>query len=561
MAFRKHPFRWALLALLLAWPLARFVSVGTAWLDYPFHRHRTEGLTLYESQMFKRGDNVYAPITPDRFVSGPHPPIYYWLTSATLPSELPDLTDPDNVPSIFESSRLLSMLAAVVTAALVPLFVVVERGSGRRRHSLWYAALGGVIGGVLFLYAPPVLVWATQMGGELPALAFTLAGLACVAAGARALRGQGAGEQVAVDDSHSVDQHQTEGHPLGRREASRVGSYLLLLLSAVLFGLAFFTTLSLAGPLAAAAYLLARNRKVGLAWLGVMAGLIAVPFAVLSSTTDHWSYRHMFEYHPWLNRVGLLDLLSALWEDHWPLLLLAGVYIFYVLRQFRARGRGGSTRAVLPLSLFFLAATLLSLPFGPSLGVDHNRLLLPVLALCVSVGVLLASLLTHVSNEGAAPWLPGWTVPTVAGLLVVYAVITSWPSSWYNRDLAQLSDNQMAQMRQIIFNLKQDPGKSYLSDDPGLLALAGKETPYNDLRSMTAMALQGRWDEAAYRDALTQSKFSLLVLSCDAGTESPDGSEPESNCPSDSFTPGVLDAIRSGYKVLFWDIFSTYVPK
>jgi hypothetical protein len=364
-----------------------------------------------------------------------------------------------------------------------------------------------------------------------------------------------------VADSHSGDQQQPQYHTLERSDASRVGTYLLLLLGAVLFGLAFFTTLSLAGPLAASAYLLIRNWKAGLAWSGVMVGLIAVPFTVLSSATGHWFYRHMFEYHPRLNRAGLLDLLSAFWEDHWPLLLLAGVYLFYVLRQFRARGRNGSTGAVPPLSLFFLAATLFSVPFGPSLGADHDRLLLPVLALCVSVGVLLASLFAHLPNEGDAPRLPGWTVPTVAGLLVVYAVITSWPSSWYNRDLAHLSRNQMVQMRQIILNLKLDPGMSYLSDDPGLLALAGKETPYNDVRSMTAMALRGLWDEAAYRDALTKGRFSLLVLSCDAGMASSDASNPQSNCPSDSFTPGVLHAIRSGYKVLFWDIFSTYVPK
>ena len=552
------------MALLLAWPLARFVSIGTAWLDYPFPRHRTEGLTLYESQMFKRGENVYAPITPDRFISGPHPPLHYWLTSATLPNELPDLTDPDNVPSIFTSGRLVSLLAALVTAALIPLFVVAEHGhhlSGRRRRSLWYAAFGGILGGMLFLYAPPVLVWATQIGGELPSLALTLGGLVCVVAGAPVLREQGAGDQASEGDSPSSDRHQIQDAVGKGSGASRFGTYLLLLLGAVLFGLAFFTTLSFAGPLAAAAYLLVRNWKVGLAWSAVMAGLVAVPFVILDSATDQWFYRHMFAYHPRMNRAGLLDMLGASWEDHWPLILLAGVYIFYVVAQLRAHRGHGSTRVVPPLALLFLAATLLTLPLGASLGADHNRLLLPLLAICVSVGVLLASLLTRLSGEGAAPRLPRWTLPIVVGLLVIYAVVTSWPSSWYNRDLAHLSPNQMNQMRQIVLNLKLDPGNTYLSNDPGLLALAGKETPYNDLRSMTAMALRGRWDEAAYRDSLTQGKFSLLVLSCDAGTASSDPSNPQSDCPSDSFTPGVLDAIRRGYKVLFWDIFSTYVPK
>ena len=35
----------------------------------------------------------------------------------------------------------------------------------------------------------------------------------------------------------------------------------------------------------------------------------------------------------------------------------------------------------------------------------------------------------------------------------------------------------------------------------------------------------------------------------------------ETNCRSVKFTPGVLDSVRDGYKVLFPDIFYTYVPK
>jgi hypothetical protein len=45
----------------------------------------------------------------------------------------------------------------------------------------------------------------------------------------------------------------------------------------------------------------------------------------------------------------------------------------------------------------------------------------------------------------------------------------------------------------------------------------------------------------------------LLLLSCDVNL--PD------TCRADTFTSGVLDAIRSGYNVLFRDVMHTYEPK
>jgi hypothetical protein len=70
---------------------------------------------------------------------------------------------------------------------------------------------------------------------------------------------------------------------------------------------------------------------------------------------------------------------------------------------------------------------------------------------------------------------------------------------------------------------------------------------------MTALAQQGRWDESAFRAKLRDADFALLVLSCDVSL--PNG------CRGDTFSPGVLDAIRDGYDVLFRDVLYTYVPK
>jgi hypothetical protein len=70
---------------------------------------------------------------------------------------------------------------------------------------------------------------------------------------------------------------------------------------------------------------------------------------------------------------------------------------------------------------------------------------------------------------------------------------------------------------------------------------------------MTALAEQGRWDESAFRDRLRDGDFALLVLSCDVSLPN--------SCRGDTLTPGVLDAIRAGYDLLFRDVLYTYAPK
>jgi hypothetical protein len=138
-------------------------------------------------------------------------------------------------------------------------------------------------------------------------------------------------------------------------------------------------------------------------------------------------------------------------------------------------------------------------------------------------------------------------------MLVGYFLFTSEPSSWYNPDLQMPAAQQQEQMRKIEDNVRQNPGTVFFADDPGVLALAGKVTPYDDPFTMTALAPQNRWDEASFRDQLRGGKFALLILSCDVTVEN--------GCRGDTFTPGVLDAIRAGYDILFRDVLFTYAPK
>jgi hypothetical protein len=535
--------RWAVwlglgaLALAALVPLTRFIDTSSAWLNYPYPRQGSEGLILYETLLVKRGADIYAPITPERFISGPYPPIYYWLAALVLPDALPDLAQPGSVESIFRPGRMIALASTLLAAVLVVLLVIFEGGHARRgRRAILLSAAGGLLGGMLLLTLPQVLVWATRFRGDMLMIAFTAAGLACVAAGAQ---------------------------PGQLRERWRSWSFVA---AAVFFSLAFFTKqTALAGPAAAAVYLLLRDWRSGLKWCGLMLGAVALPFLLLEIVTGHWFYLKMVVYHSLpLSRLTLTRLLQfALWEDQWPLLVPAFAYALYRLAQLPAAFKSGTHRNLPLLVPLFLAASLLNLPTGAVVGADHNHLLMLGLALCTAVGALLASLLSWAGSPLSTALRPqaALLAPLLSiSLLMGYVLYTSEPATvGYGPDLAFPSQEEQEQLRKIALYIRETEGNPFFSDDPGMLALAGKETPYDDPFTMTALAPSGRWDETAYRNMLREGRFVRLILSCDVSATL-SGSEGRP-CRHDTFSPGVLEAIRDGYDLLFRDIFFTYAPK
>lgn len=534
-------------------PLTRFVDTSSAWLDYPYPRPGSEGLILYESLLVKRGGDPYAPITPERFISGPYPPIYYWLAAATLPQDLPNWSDPGKVTSVFQPGRTISLLAALLAAVLLPIFVVVEGGyAAMGRRVILLAGASGVLGGALFLSLPQVLVWATRFRGDMLMIALTAAGLVCIALGGegRGVRGEGSRvSREAGTTAATPEKHRTPGPwPLVP------GPWLLL--GACLFALAFYTKqTALAGPGAAALYLLLCDWRVGLRWCGVMALAVIVPFVALDVATGHWFYLKMVDYHSLpLSRLTLARLLElAFWEDQWPLIVAAVGYGLIRLGEAVSAWREKREAGAPSLIALFILAAFATLPTGAVVGADHNHLLMSGLAISAGTGGLLAWALVKL-EPGRGNLLARVVAPVALLLVLIHATITSAPSSWYGPDLGLPGAAEQEQLRKIVLNVRQNPGSVFFADDPGILALAGKETPYDDPFTMTALAPQGRWDESAYVRMLREGKFGLLVLSCDV-INRPD------LCRADTLTPGVKDAIRDGYQLLFRDVFFTYAPK
>jgi hypothetical protein len=539
---------WAALALAgvlivaLAFPLARFFTLAGDWLAYPYPRAGSEGLILYESYLVKRGDDIYAPITPERFISGPYPPVYYWLSAWLLPDVPPDFSTPEAVRSVFTPGRLVSLFAALIAALFAGVTVFHSERVRGVRGEAWPALLGGVIGGLLLLAMPQAVVWSTRLRGDMLMLAFTAGGLTCVAAGTRSVCPRGEPPEAA------------QGH-----RAAHVRRNALLGAAALLFALAFYTKqTALAGPLAAAVFLFLRDWRLGLRWTALLALLLGVPFLALEIATGHWFYLKMVDYHSLPLRASTLSRLLqfAFWEDSWPLIVVALPFALVLLARWAmtrrtSEGRGSGARPLVPL---FVAAALLFLPTGAVIGADHNHLLIPGLALALGVGAAVSALLAQLTSWKGGGWRTPVAAGSVGAAVLLFAIVTSPPSTWYDADLTVPGRAVQEQMRQIVQNVRSNPGTILFADDPGIVALAGKETPYDDPFTMTALALGGRWDESAFRRMLSEGRFNLIVLSCNV-IEAPD------TCRYDTLTPGAADGIRAGYSVLFRDVLFTFAPK
>jgi hypothetical protein len=139
-------------------------------------------------------------------------------------------------------------------------------------------------------------------------------------------------------------------------------------------------------------------------------------------------------------------------------------------------------------------------------------------------------------------------------LLLGYVVQVRDPAGWYGADLRRPPAVEQEQIRKIIANVRENPGRQFFADDPGILALAGKETDFDDPFTMTALAVDGGWDQGAFVQRLEEGRFPLVILAGDAF-------DPTHPLRGDILTPQMLDALRSGYTLLFRDVYFTYAPR
>jgi hypothetical protein len=138
---------------------------------------------------------------------------------------------------------------------------------------------------------------------------------------------------------------------------------------------------------------------------------------------------------------------------------------------------------------------------------------------------------------------------------IAFAALAATPSDWYGADFAMPEADAQTQLHKIIEMIRAAPSGTYFADDPGVLALAGKTTEYDDPFTMTALAAAGRWDATAFETQLRGGHFPLVILAGEVGER------PGVPLRSDILTPAMRAALLAGYRELYRDVLFTYVPK
>ena len=323
--------------------LVSFWNVTSSLVLWPWQFDFDEGHNLNATVLLAQGTNIYQPNGPGGFISAPYTPLFYLINAPFT-----WLLGP-----AFGPGRLLSALATVAIAILLAAIIHTLTG----RWSL------GLLAGALWLSFSPVIVWAGFYKQDMPAMALELAGLAWVL--------------------HYAD---------SKRRYWAV----------LFFALAFFTKQSaVAGAAAAALWLLLRDWRTGLRFVGLMAAAIFVPYLALDGLLAGGLSEHVIGYQskPWSIEYSW-HLLSRLWSEDWPIIIAAaGVLGCTLALPFIRGGRGDSpmTPAVRlrglanPLgliALYTIAAVGWTCIITGIKGGNYNLLLdgLPPLALLVPLG-------------------------------------------------------------------------------------------------------------------------------------------------------------------------------
>ena len=504
-----------------------FIKQATRWLPYPYFQTGSEGLILNEVSIIRNGGSIYVPLQPDLFISAPYPPLYYYLVNWIWPT--------GTAPTAgFSTGRAISLVSAIVAAMAIVGLVWAD--SGRTNHQdtktlrkdkitwrswrlggsivafLPYLA-AGIVAGLLFLSLPAVDIWASRVRADMLMTALGLIGLGLVA----------------------------------WKPQSWVAFTAIIPLT-----LAFYTKqTALAAPAACGLYLILQNwgnwRRIIFWWLGL--GLaVGLPFGVLNLLTNFELYRRLFKYHnlPW-KADNFLTYWSLFVDETTGLLVVAGFLVavaaLYVVMKLREDFI--DTLARMPLTLWYLLASLpLLLGMGVA-GADHNHFLPAEAALCAAAGVVLARTLVE---EGLV--LRVITL-AIVGVLIWQAAVFSVPGSRYEIELRYRPQDDVA-LERIIENATNHPSPYILTSEAGFFVLTGKPTTYNDLFTLVALNKQGLYDDQRLLERVRSKEFGLILSKANFFTD---------EIRPDVWPPELVAAIRENYSLKFRDVWFTYEPK
>ncbi len=500
---------------LLQQRLSFFIQNGWERFNYPFFQTGSEGLILSEAAIIRGGGSIYVPFQAGSFISAPYPPLYYYLIAAW----------PGNPANLFETGRVISVMAAALSAILITAIILTAARPASKREWFW-PGLVAAICGLTFLTLPAVTVWAVRVRADMLMTALQLAGLALVALGTRRQKNW------------------------------------LIWLALLPFVLALFTKqTALAAPLAATIYLAfwyGRRWRQWLAWLTGLTLSTGLPFLLINFATGTELYRRLFKYHslPWLSN-NFWTYSNLFLSENAALLVMGTVLVIVTVglswskwrettESFSKWERVIEAGRAVPLVIWFCLAGLVSLLSLGVAGADHNHFLPVEAGGCLVAGWLGVRWL----EMDRFRWL---SLAALAGLGLQLAV-SSVPVNRYEIEFRNHDQVYQAQLARIIKYAAARPGP-LLSSEAGFLVLTGKTNPasdyYNDLFTLAALDRQGLYSEAGLLDRINHKDFGVILAEGDLFNQAG---------RADVWTPALVEALRRNYYLKFRDIWYTYEP-
>ncbi len=495
--------------LLLVPKLAATGRYDAAILRFPFQVDDAEGVVLAEAVLIAHGTNPYAfqPSPASYFYAGPYTPVYTLLNSGAVAVAGPT----------FKFGRAFQLLATLVVAGWLAWMV-------RRSATDWRGWMVGGWSAAIFVTAHLVAVWGVRVRPDMTALAFNALGVVILHA------------WLNRDDG---ERWRAGGWPKGT-------TFARIVVGAACFALGWWTKQTfVALPVAFIIATTVRRPRIGVTLAALYAGMIAVPFALVTALTQGGFAQKTVSYQgSW--EWGAFRRLAQPFIERYASLIIVAV-VFALLVVFRTRR---PTFAVCWLALSAVGA----LGAGTS-GGNHNHFVEFVAAAVLLVGQGIATLVAAEARDQRRAWM----LPTLGALVMLGGAIVAineheGAAGWLARDYRAPTVAERDGLTAIANYIANSPGPVY-SNNVGMLVVTGQEVRITDPFTMAAEVRLGRWDDALLVADVAAGRYPVIALSYNnVATLDPD--QP----PTDA-TPGLIRAIQTRYRLIESNVLRLYVPK
>ena len=460
-----------ILLILCYFPLKRSIAA----LGYPYQLDYAEGFLAVESDMISRGESMYPSIEEYPYLVGNYPPVYPLLS---VPFFL-----------IFGPSLFWGRLICFVSVAGIAFL------SGWIVYHKTKMIIPAFLAPLLFLNTYALHEWIAYSRVDLPAIFFSVAGIAVLSS--------------------------------GTNKKHRYAALALFLLSV------YTKQIQIFAPASACLYLIVRNRKQGLMFTAQFIGLTLGIFLFLTLITGGRYFHHTVTYNA--NKYDFWQLRR--WVEHifrfYFMYLATALIIFasYIIMNMKTRTAEKKFRPEL-FSIYALAG-IVSVPAIGKIGAASNYLLEFHISLGIAFTIIFIRVFNRVFESKRKKGLIALLIVSVLLLTVHGSMIWKKRAMIFSRpDPGKSARLKGDEMLRIV----KDYPEPVLCEEPVFPLLAGKKVVFQPF-IMSELSKENKWDQSDFIRDLENKKFTLIQTGQDMYAEG----------HSWQYTKEMRNAVRENY--------------